>query len=89
MQVKSITFIKLLFVFKTFVLSIIEWPLKTGSTAVDAIRNGSIFKYLCIVHSTKEKSLFLLDDPHICPLFLVDPQSCPLLLDDPRSSPLL
>ena len=37
MQVKSIsaifsTFIKLPFVFKTFVLSIFEWPLKTGFT---------------------------------------------------------
>ena len=34
MQVKSIailsTFIKLPFVFKTFTLSIFEWPLKTG-----------------------------------------------------------
>ena len=37
MQVKSIlsilsTFNKLLFVLKTFVLSIFEWPLKTGFT---------------------------------------------------------
>ena len=36
------TFIKLPFVFKTFVLSIFEWPLKTGFTALanreDAIR---------------------------------------------------
>ena len=28
------TFIKLPFVFKTFVLSIFEWPLKTGFTVV-------------------------------------------------------
>ena len=29
------TFIKLPFVFKTFVLSIFEWPLKTGFTVTD------------------------------------------------------
>ena len=31
------TFIKLPFVFKTFVLSIFEWPLKTGFTACDKL----------------------------------------------------
>ena len=44
MQVKSIehsallaTFIKLSFVFKTFVLSIFEWQLKTGFTVVQVV----------------------------------------------------
>ena len=36
------TFIKLLFVFKTFVLSIFEWPLKTGFT-VDILTIYSFF----------------------------------------------
>ena len=51
MQIKSIaecskiailsTFIKLPFVFKTFVLSIFEWPLKTGFTIfVNIMENG-------------------------------------------------
>ena len=31
------TFIRLPFVFKTFVLSIFEWPLKTGFTVVSAL----------------------------------------------------
>ena len=32
-----LTFIKLPFVFKTFVLSIFEWPLKTGFTVCDKL----------------------------------------------------
>ena len=45
MQVKSIlsTFIKLPFVVKTFVLSIFEWPLKTGFT-VSAVPDGTNLK---------------------------------------------
>ena len=31
------TFIKLPFVFKTFVLSMFEWPLKTGFAALDCL----------------------------------------------------
>ena len=34
-----LTFIKLPFVLKTFVLSIFEWPLKTGSTAFTVLIN--------------------------------------------------
>ena len=40
-----LTFIKLPFVFKTFVLSIFEWPLKTGFTVYIMARpfdNGTI-----------------------------------------------
>ena len=40
MQVKSIaecSFIKLTFVIKAFVLSIFEWPLKTGFTVVKTL----------------------------------------------------
>ena len=57
MQVKSIadsailsTFIKLPFVFKTFVLSIFEWPLKTGFT-VYILRGATseLPHYYCII----------------------------------------
>ena len=49
MHVKSIaelkrillTFIKLPFFFKTFVLSIFEWLFKTGSTVVNMIKMGA------------------------------------------------
>ena len=34
-----LTFIKLPFVFKTFVLSSFEWPLKTGFTVVSLLPN--------------------------------------------------
>ena len=37
-----LTFIKLPFVFKTFVLSIFEWPLKTGFTVFDINKRGLV-----------------------------------------------
>ena len=51
MQVKSIaeilsTFIRLPFVFKTFVLSIFEWPLKTGFTVKGS--QVKFFKLHCV-----------------------------------------
>ena len=59
MQVKSIaeysaillTFMKLPFVFKTFVLSIFEWPLKTGFTIFLYFQNmlGLIFHVNCLL----------------------------------------
>ena len=39
-----LTIIKLPFVFKTFVLSIFEWLLKTGFTVLNALRSGG-FSY--------------------------------------------
>ena len=38
------TFIKLPFVFKTLVLSIYEWPLKTGFTVLVNIESATIIK---------------------------------------------
>ena len=41
------TFIKLPFVFKTFFLSIFEWPLKTGFTVLHVTRIGTYV--LCLL----------------------------------------
>ena len=40
------SFIKLPFAFKTFVMSIFEWPLKTGFTVLTFICADRISKYL-------------------------------------------
>ena len=47
------TFIKLPFVFKTFVLSIFEWPLKTGFTVVEREPKGSLS---CIIYKDGSKA---------------------------------
>ena len=40
------TYIKLPFIFKTFVLSIFEWLLKTGFTVVDSLFDSKYVNYI-------------------------------------------
>ena len=44
-----LTCIKLPFVFKTFVLSIFEWPLKTGLTVYDVVLQAHLSSYPSLV----------------------------------------
>ena len=73
MQVKSIaecskgehsailsTFIKLPFVIKISVLSIFEWPLKTGFTVIFLIfQKNMVGHFMCILNSHKKQPYFL------------------------------
>ena len=45
-----LAFIKLPFVIKTFVLSIFEWPLKTGFTVFLSVRLSQVSLYQYVMH---------------------------------------
>ena len=62
------TFIKLVFVFKTFVLSTIEWPLKTGFTLFLSLRKGVLVS-LVVTSIT----VYIAAKP-VCPHY---PPNCP------------
>ena len=49
-----LTFIKLPFVIKTFVLTVFEWPLKTGFTVTLFIYNITLF-FFCRVQQSNAK----------------------------------
>ena len=49
------TFIKLPFVFKTFVLSIFEWPLKTGFTVLFFQRKTAEMDYMLSPEGIRER----------------------------------
>ena len=52
------TFIKLPFVFKTFVLSIFEWPLKTGFTVfLQTVHKGRWKNHIVAIKMMKERTM--------------------------------
>ena len=62
------TFIKLPFVFKTFVLAIYEWPLKTGFTVYHTMPR--LFWKLTISHGLKNVSLKVIFSLCLAPLII-------------------
>ena len=60
------TFIKLPFVIKIFVLSIFEWPFYTGFTVESNIHASVLLNLLNVL----QKAIKMLDKPHILSLSL-------------------